>query len=510
MQPYAGQLPAYLLERLLEQLLREARGTGTVAVDRLYEWLGVVSDPRLQVSESRRTAIQFHLNWNSEMLQALIAHGVETRLRTGEDLTDLMDRLLLGVRPWRHAYWCLEMALATKDPRAASFYVSELAACVIDGGHSAGLTVDAARAGLAGDDELVQPFDEMVQALARGHSQTDVATAVKSTASTTSPEDTAKQRAWQEQVTAQARSLQAGQGTPQLLHRAAEAYLGIQGDPALRTPHERLGELLGSRVDLIDLLVAGLETSISRPDLPGCDEVVQAFDRRLVNPLVLPFVAGLHSMEQSGALSVSDLNERQVRLAVTLLYMLAQNVVDPNSEDGIATYRPKWFQALLREDPALVADIVRSSSARKLTAGEQPPAELRELAKAEDHRKVAELASLPILESFASAESECALTALCWTLKAALTTCEWSEVGRLIDNRFEENDLGAAERSCWLAAGYLIAPGRFRKDLRSLADDQEGLKWLARFVAAGRFPQNFTKRFTADDFGPFIVAMGQR
>ena len=47
-----------------------------------------------------------------------------------------------------------------------------------------------------------------------------------------------------------------------------------------------------------------------------------------------------------------------------------------------------------------------------------------------------------------------------------------------------------------------MAPERYREDLRGLADDEDGLKSLAMFVAAGRFPKEFTRRFAAGDFVP--------
>ncbi len=57
-------------------------------------------------------------------------------------------------------------------------------------------------------------------------------------------------------------------------------------------------------------------------------------------------------------------------------------------------------------------------------------------------------------------------------------------------------------------AGYLVAPERYREDLRSLAEDEDGLKALAMFVATGRFPEDFTQRFVSADFEPLVVALG--
>ena len=155
-----------------------------------------------------------------------------------------------------------------------------------------------------------------------------------------------------------------------------------------------------------------------------------------------------------------------------------------------------------------MADTLRRSAACKLATGVQPAIELRELAEAEDHREVAKLASLSVVEQFPSAETEATLMALCWSLKAALTSCDWSSVGRVIEQRLARDGQGPAERACWLVAGYLVEPARFREDIQDLTEDEEGLKWLARFIAVGRFPKDLTRRFAVGDFEPLVAVLG--
>ena len=491
-----GQLPVELLDRVL----RVTRGS--VAADRLYDWLGAVSDPGLRVPEGQAVGVRFGLEWNEDTLKALIAHGVETCLRGDEECTSFVDRRLFGARPFRYARWCVEMALAAGDRRAASFYVRELVDCLTNGTRTGGMSVEDARAGLAEDESLLNLFDEMADGGAGPGNRAE---------GLTTPEpatDTEEQRAWQAQTAAQASALRAGRGSPQLLAHAAEAYLGMDEDSTASTPRDRLRSLVGGREDLIDLLVAGMEGTITREDLPSCADVVRLFDQRRVAWLVLSFAAGMHSLEKSGRLSEGNLNESQVRLAATILYTLPRACVDPDHAGQSGTYRPEWFRALLRDDPALVADVLRATAPRKLETGVQPATELHELAQAEDHREVAALTSLPVLEHFPKAETDVTLLALCWSLKAALERCDWSLVGRVIEERLGKGGQGAAERGCWLAAGYLVAPERYREDLRGLAEDEDGLKWLAMFVAAGRFPKDFTRRFAASDFEPLVAALG--
>ena len=502
-----GQLPVELLNRVFGET-RCSNPGGIVAPARLYEWLGVASDPGLRFTEGQTVQLKFYLEWDEDTLKTLIDHGLETCLHRGDDCTNLVDRRLLGARPRRYARWCLDMALAADKEKAAAFYLQELLDCVMDGARAEGLTIEGARTGLAANEALANKFDDMVERQASVESPKERRTAPEPAKPMESAGDTAEQRTWQAQIAAQAPALRAGLGAPQLLHRAAEAYLGIRETSTGKTPRQRLGDFVRGHVDLIDLLLTGMEGTIARDDLPDCDDVVRRFDRSRVDWLVLPFVAGLHSLEQSGQLSNVGLNESQTRLAVTILYMFPRNFLDPDSADGETVYRPAWFRTVLRENPALVADVIRRSGTLKLETGVQPAIELQELANAEDHREVAELISLSILENFPKAETDEALWSLCWSLNSALQQCDWLAVDHLVRDRLGRGGLGAKERGCWLAAGYLLAPERFREDLGGLADDEDGLRALAMFVAAGRFPKEFTQRWAAGDFVPFIAAVG--
>ena len=492
-----GHLPM----KLLTEVLSATRGN--ISTDRLYDWLGAVSDPGLRVPEGDKLRVKFDLEWNREALKDLIVFGVETCLRTGEDCMGLVDRRLFGARPFDYGRWCLEMALDAEDGKAASFYLRELVDCIDDGARADGLTVEAARAALAADESLLQRFDEMGSPAASRVVQPEHADIPAS------PTDTDDQRAWQARITAEAQALRAGAGPPQLLRQAAEVYLDIRGDAAGKTPRERLGELVGGRIDLIDLLIAGIEGTVTRDDLPSCDHTVRLFDENWLEWPVLPFVAGLDSLEQSGRLAIGDLGESQLRLAVTVLYMLSGRVIDPRSRTaGEDVYRPGWFSDLLRENPALVADVISRSAAHKLETGVQLAVEVRELAVAEDHREVAAIASLPVLESFPAAETDSVLTALCWSLRAALKNCDWSDVSRVIEGRLRMTGQGPGERACWLTAGYVLDPERYREIFQDVANEDVGLKWLSRFVAVEHIWKDFTRRFTAHDFEPFVVALG--
>lgn len=482
----------------LEEAIRPRRGR--IAVDRLYRWLGIFSGNGCEPLEREIARLRFYLEWDAEVLKGLIAHAVETCLAGGQDCADVIDRRLFGARPFRYGQWCMEMATAATDPKAASFYLRELHICMSDGGRADGLTVESARAGLAENESLQSEFDRMC-----GRAAVPASHHVAGE----SADGRAEERPRTVTPTAAPWSMpKAVDVDPRLLNRAAEAYLGIAGDSEGGTPQQRLRDFAGGSPEAADAVLTAIEGTVDHASLPDCDDVVQLFDEQKVDLLVLPLMAGLHSLEQSDRLSVGDLNEGLIRLAITILYTLPRQAVDPDNADGFGVYRPEWFRALLRDDSALVADVLCRTAARKLKTGLQQPTELHELASAADHEAVARLAAVRVLECFRKAETEAALVGLCMSLRAALAYCEWSAVERVVGERLYEREIAAEERNCWLVAGYLTSPERHREEFQALADDEGALKWLARFLSFGRVRSDLARRLAVNDLVDLVAAAG--
>ena len=103
-----SKLPVDLLTRILRGDLAGRTRTAVSPLPVLYDWLGVASDPDLRVPEGEQASIRFDLEWNSDALKALIAHGVEVCQRRGEECGDFVDRRLLGARPFGYGPWCLK------------------------------------------------------------------------------------------------------------------------------------------------------------------------------------------------------------------------------------------------------------------------------------------------------------------------------------------------------------------------------------------------------------------
>ena len=364
------------------------------------------------------------------------------------------------------------------------------------------MTIEDARTGLADNKTLLDKFNEW----------SECSTAVQQRQNNTkTPQPTGKagkKVADQAPLTTGKSMSTPSQMSTKILYQAAEAYLGISEKYKGRTPRDRLSEFTGGHGNQVDDLLAQIEGTISRTDLPDCDNVVRLFDNGRVNLLVLPFAAGLHSLEQTDRLLISKLGKNKVRLAVTMLYTLPRQCFDPNNGDRPGVPRPKWFQNLLQDDPALVADVLCQTAALKLETGLQPAIELQEMATSGDHGMIATLASLRVLQDFPKAETEAALilyVGRCTPPWPTPTGRKWSP--SLWNGSTNKVDCPGSERSCWVIAGFLTAPEVYRKDLQSLTEDEESLKWLVQFLSVKRFQPEFAQRLSVSDIELLVAVL---
>ncbi len=466
----------------LDRFLRDSRGD--MDAHRLYNWLRLFSDSGFETIDRDMASLQFGLRRNRETLKALIAHGVNECMARGEECTGLVDRHLFGARPFDYGPWCVDQALAASgQPDAESFYLSELVDCLNGGQGAYGLTVEEARAALSSDKSLLHRFTQMLEPRAGPASRPE------GQRPSDSP-DEREHRSSQPAPTHTPPSMaMPGQVDRQQLHLAATAYLGIDDRFAGETPRDRLRAFAGGSPEVADVLLAQMQATTRRMDLPDCEEVVRSLDTQKINLLVLPFVAGLHSLEQSGRLLMGDLTQDSTRLAVTILYTLPARAVAPDSANSSTIYRPQWFQTLLESQPGLVARILSDVAVTKLETGVQMPIELHELRYADDHEKVARAAAVPLLQRFPAVKSDSELRALCWTLHSALVHGDRAEVSRLARDRLDRGRPRLNERICWIFAGFLADPQHWRDDFRSLPDDEACSASVGMFLASARVPR---------------------
>ena len=492
-----GQLPAELLKFRLRGSMDD------IPMERLWGWLLVASEPDLCVLDPTVGAVGVELERNEDKLKELITYGVE-RCALAEDTVAYlrsMERALFRARPFDFGQWCVARALSATTGLAAAIYIDRIVDHWVRDPLAADLTLEQVRERLLPKPCLVALFDERVKLL--GHPHDDGAYVFLADLLL----DTEAQTSCQGEIEAESAQLQAGYGSPHLLERAAQAYFGNAADTPGESPGDRLGRLVGSRTDLAAHLGTGLLGVLGRDDLPAPSDVVAGCASGAMPPLTFPFMAALYELDRSGRLGVSGTSDGLVELAVSILHCVPADRLTPDRHDSLWTLRPGWMSQLLQDRPRPIADALTRAIGQKLAMGILPASEVRALA-AHDHKDVAALVCQPLLRTFPAGSGTEVLEALGWLLTAALKSCERIQLERTIRHRLRNEELPDAQRIYWAAAGFLLAPGRYSRELQEFANEPARLGPLLDFQCRIGSPYEVARRFEARDLKLLIAMTG--
>ncbi len=500
-----GELPAELLRFRL-------RGSNDdIPIERLWGWLLVASGPGLRVLDSTVGAIGVELERSDARLKELITFAVD-RCVLAEDAVSCvrsMESALFRARPRGLGRWCVDRALSATTELAAAIYIYLYVDHVIDprvdhflgGPNAADLTLQQFRERLNPKPSLVARFDERLGPL--DHPPDLQAYFFFADLLP----DTKAQAAFQGEIEAESEQLQAGDGSPCLLEKAAQAYFGNAADTPGESPGDRVGRLVGSRTDLAAHLRTGLLGVLCRDDLPSPSDVAEGCVRGEMPPLAFPLMAALHELDWPRRLDASGMSDGVIGLAVTILHSVPEDRLTPDPHDPFRTFPPNWLSQLLQDRPRPVADALVRAIRQKMAMGVVPASEVRVLVR-QDHRDVAALVCQPLLRTFPGESGTVFLEALGWLLAAALKSCDGDQLERTIQHRLRDRKLPEAQRPYWVAAGFLLAPGRYSRELQGFANEPDRLRALLDFQCRIGIPYEGAHRFEASELRLLIALTG--
>ena len=263
---------------------------------------------------------------------------------------------------------------------------------------------------------------------------------------------------------------------------------------------------MGSRTDLAANLRTALLGVLGRDDLPASSDVV-ASSGGAMPPLTFPFMAALDQLDSSGHLEVSRMSDGLVGLAVSILHSVPADRLTPDRHDCSWSLGPEWMSQLLQDRPRPIADALTRAVGQKLAMGVLPASELRAL-DAQDHRNVAALVCQPLLRTFPAETGTVFLEALGWLLTAALQNCEPNQLEETIRHRLQNEALPEAQRIYWAAAEFLLAPGRYSRELQEFANEPARLGPLLDFQRRIGSPDEVARRFATRELKLLIEMTG--
>ena len=291
-------------------------------------------------------------------------------------------------------------------------------------------------------------------------------------------EDKRRRDKWVDYVRSNAEALRENRADPGLLSAIATAYVGgFPRQSGNATAAQRIKELLCDDVELTEAALAGLRGTVWRDDVPDVGEIIRLRSERQIHRLALPFLDGLDEIERAEPALLHKLDDSQVKKALAFYYCT------PGDKER------RWYLWWLDSRPELVAEILVECAAPAIRARDESIPGLYDLdylAHMKINPRIANSASLPLLQAFPVRCTLKQIEALDILLWVALGHADETDLQRLVDDKLSRRSMHAAQRVHWLAAGVLLAPSKYLKPLEDFVGGRETrIRQLAAFLCCG-------------------------
>lgn len=178
--------------------------------------------------------------------------------------------------------------------------------------------------------------------------------------------------------------------------------------------------------------------------------------------LGLPSLTGLAEPERSLPEASDQLNENQIRKAITFYYCTPHG-----------GYKPDWYSTVLATRPDLVADIQIGFAVSEFRCGRDPIYKLWQLAHDAAYAEVARLAALPLLRAFPTRCKSKQLESLKNLLWATLQSADRALLQGLIGKKLSRKSMNHAQCIYWLDAGTILSPEIYQDRLENFVQGQK-------------------------------------
>ena len=482
---FPERLPIALLSEFLKKSGEE------VDCERLFDWLGVATwagdwERDIATADEAGHVVSW-LEQRPESWKSLWQKGLRRCINSPECASSqefhmcmamAQRRVLFSVAtPCDLGLWHLDQALTTEDPTAREWLIDYVARCVHNRPSNECLSLAAVKDSLADRPALKRMFEEKLSRFEEGR--------VRDAGFSTERENKRQQRQKKERrhLKPHETALLENRAEPGLLYNLARVYLGGILSVTGRDPKSRLLDLLGDDQELVEAVLQGLRGSIDRGDIPSDDEVIKLSCQSKRHILALPIVAGLEERASAERDHQVPLDDDKLRLALSIHY------TEPHWSVYIGGDRPAdqkslWFPPLLRSHPRIISDVLIKFAGAKLRNGAGGVDGLYELAHAEDHREVAQLATLRLLEMFPVRCRAAQLQDLRHLLHSAALNVG-DALAELIERKLANGSMNPGQRVYWLAAGLLISPDKYVEELDTyVSGSRRRIENLERFLVA--------------------------
>lgn len=441
-------------------LVRGLENHGDAATDeRIYDWLGVGLDqyehPRIDGDSHKR--VSEWLAQRPDRYKALLREGALRCLGREDSSSCLLRsvaRLYGAAPPADIGPWYLEQAKQESHQELAQHYF-ELAVwqLIRDGGQPCLTLVglEFLETWTAANPSFL-PFMEAFTTCRFDDWRREEATWDRQR-----NEELRQQKSdWVQYFRQHLDAIRDGTAHPKVLYDLAQAYLKRFYEVSGETPRERLIDFLGGDMELVDAAYQGFRFSLNRHDLPSVAEIVELEVQGRMHYIRQACLVGMEEFYASSPVEALRLND------TILSKLLAFHLTFATNKDRT------WFQSLVKERPALVAEVLVAYAIPLLRKGKDYVNGLHSLAFDDAYAAVARVALPRLLSGFPVRARKGQLAqSLDPLLTAALRHTDRTELGTIISIKLKHRSLDDAQRVYWLACGLMIAPEAYESKLAS-------------------------------------------
>lgn len=481
-----------LLELIPALLLRGLQAYGETAEgERLYDWLGIGLDEHGSRIEDGQKGITIWLSAHPQICKKVLSVGL-SRAAAKEKfyIFEWTRRLYDAAPPPDWGLWLLNQAERTDRDDIAREIFQEAVATLWRGAGNEGITLDLLVDWCERRPRFRPWLDAMLACKVTDDHWEHVRHGLER-----KEERQRNKREWLAFFRSHQAALRDGSAPPTALDALASAYLGYRRDARGDTPRERLSAFLDKDTELVEDALIGLRHAPQRSDLPEAADIFRLAADNRRHLITLPcLVSALEAPVATLALPDATLKK-----LVAMYYSHGTNKPAP------------WFEVLKHAKPALVAEILIAYALSSLKAGNAQPAGIHGLRDQAKSPELARLALPKLLEGFPLRAKRDQFHSLEILLKAGMRHLSEDQFLKLIEARLFRKGLEDGQKILWLAAGFLIEPGRYRESLATRAGkSQTRIELLAGFLPSQGERWPFSRPLPVDALAWLIGLLGPR
>lgn len=269
-------------------------------------------------------------------------------------------------------------------------------------------------------------------------------------------------------------SIRNGTALPGVMYELAGVWMDHYRDTHGENLLARFNSYCNNGQIVLEAAEAGFFLCPQRNDLPTVEAIIKLNTEQREHFIRKPCLVGMELRWQAGESFVSCLSKDQ--LSRMLAFRLTYG----------ADSEPEWFSHLVETRYELVAEVLIAYASMAIKSKKEIVYGLYALSNNDAYRKVAELAVVPLLQSFPRSIKTSLLSHLEHLLKAALRYISGS-LQPLLHQKLELKAMDIPQRIYWLTVGTLVEPKQYESEL-----------W--RYIGQSRVRANHFCSFICDHF----------